>query len=182
MKSPQRLSFVDGFRRADDGAALLEFALIVPALLVVYLGGYQASQAVAVYRKTADTTVELANVAAQYTTMSNADVMSVMNASSQVMYPYNTSSLAIVLSEIATDTNGKATVQWSVPNSNGTALAKNSTVNLPAGMAMPSTFYMLVNTSYQYTPWANFGFSNPVNMKSQIYMLPRESASIAYTG
>jgi Flp pilus assembly protein TadG len=170
------------FRGADDGTALIEFAFIMPALLVIYLGGYQASQAVSVYRKTADTTVELANVAAQYTTMSASDVSTVMNASAQVMYPYSTSTLAIVLSEIATDNTGAAKVVWSVPNSNGVALIQGSSVQLPSGMAQPNNYYILVNTSYNYTPWANFGFSTPVNMKSQLYMLPRQSASITYTG
>jgi hypothetical protein len=49
-------------------------------------------------------------------------------------------------------------------------------------LAQPNNYYILVNTSYHYTPWANFGFSSPINMKSQLYMLPRQSASITYTG
>jgi Flp pilus assembly protein TadG len=182
VKRSGRLSFAHRFRRAESGAAMVEFAMIIPVLIVLYLGGYQASQAVAVYRKTADTTVELGNVATQYTTMSDTDVSTVMNAASQVMYPYDTSTLAIVLSEIVTDAKGKATVSWSKANSNGTGLAQGSVVQLPAGMAQPNTYYVLVNTSYRYTPWVNFGFSSPVTMTSQIYRLPRQSASIPETG
>jgi Flp pilus assembly protein TadG len=82
------------------GAALVEFALVVPVLLIIYLLGYDAAEATAAYRKLSTTTVQLANVTAQYTTMSATDVSNVFNASAQVMTPFSASNLRIVLTEI----------------------------------------------------------------------------------
>ncbi len=169
--------------RADKrGVAAIEFAFTVPVLLVVYLAGFEISQAMATYRKVSDTTVELANVAAQYTTMGCLDVTSVMNASSQIMAPYPTQNLTIVVSEITTDNNKVATVLWSKTENCAAGLAQGSVVTLPPGLASPSTNYILVQTSYLYNPIVGGAFIGSIPMTDQIYMLPRASSSIPYTG
>lgn len=169
------------WREDRRGLAAVEFALLLPLMLLVYLGGYQVTQAVAAYRKLSVTTVELASVAAQYTTMTKADTQSVMTASAQVMAPYPTSKLAAVLSEITTDSSSKATVTWSQPFQGATALVIGSTVTLPAGMASPSSNYILVQTSYSWTPPISSSFMKTIPMGDQIYMIPRASASIPCT-
>jgi Flp pilus assembly protein TadG len=161
------------------GAAVVEFALIVPALLILYLVGFDAAQAVAAYRKLSAATVELANVTAQYTTMSATDVSNVFNASSQVMAPFPTSNLKIVLTEIKTDSSGNASVYWSRAYNGGSPL---TTVSVPAGIVSPNTNYILVQTTYSWTPPVSFGSFGTVPMSDQIYMLPRQSSSIPYTG
>lgn len=168
--------------RADTrGVAAVEFALVLPILLLVYLGGFEVSQAVAAYRKVADTTVELASVAGQYSTMSAADVSNIFNASAQIMTPYPTQNLSIVLSEVTTDGSGAATVTWS-QQYHGTALAAGSAVTLPAGMATPSTSYIMVDTKYTYVPTVGAAFVGSIPMSDRVFMLPRQSTAIPYTG
>lgn len=168
----------------DDrrGVAVVEFALIVPVLLVIYLVGYDAAQAVAAYRKLSTTTIQLANVSAQYTTMSANDVSNVFSASAQVMAPFSASGLQIVLSEITTNSSSAATVAWSQAYNGGAALTQGAAFTLPAGVASPDTSYILVQTSYSWTPPVAFGPIGTVPMTDQIYMLPRQSSSIPYTG
>jgi len=168
----------------DDtrGVAAVEFAFTVPVLLIVYLAGFELSQAMATYRKLSDTTVELANISAQYTTMGSLDVTSVMNASSQIMSPYPTQNLGIVLSEVTTDASSNATVTWSQASSGATALPVGQAITLPSGLASPSTSYILVQTTYRYTPTVGANFIGPIPMTDQIYMIPRSSPTIPYTG
>ena len=164
----------------ERGVAAIEFALVVPIVVVVYVAGFEVAEAATVYRKLNDTTVQLANVAAQYTSMSSTDTGNVLGASSQIMTPYPTSNLSIVLSEVTTDSSGAATVTWS-QQLNGTALATNSAVTMPAGYQTPLTSYMYVQTTYAYQPTIGAAFVGPITMKSQIFMLPRSSPSIPYT-
>ena len=164
------------------GASVVEFAFVVPVLLVLYLVGYDAAEAVSAYRKLSTTTVELANVTAQYATMGATDVSNVFNASAQVMSPFSASNLEIVLSEITTDASSAATVTWSQAYNGGAALTAGASVTLPSGLASPSTNYILVQTTYSWTPPVAFGPIGTVPMSDQIYMLPRQSASIPYTG
>ena len=170
------------WRNDERGTAAVEFALVLPVLLILYLGGFEISKAVATYRKVTDTTVELANVASQYTTMSAGDVATVMSASAQIMAPYSTAPLTIVLSEVTTDASNHPTVTWSQPYNGATPLAVGSAVNMPAGLASPSNNYLLVQTTYQYTPTVGSAYVHPIALSDEIYMIPRDSPSIPYTG
>ena len=169
-------------RRDRRGVAALEFALVLPMMLALYLGGFEACDAVSTYRKLADTTVTLGNVAAQYTSMSHTDVANVFAASSQIMAPYSTANLSITLSEVSTNASNVASVVWSQSYNGGTPLVTSTQVTLPSGMASPNTSYILVTTGYLFTLPTGYAFSHPLTMGDQIYMLPRQSASIPYTG
>ena len=181
----RRLFRLRGLRRlaADRrGIAAVEFALVVPVVIVVYLVGFELMEASTVNRKLTDTTVQVANVTAQFTTMGSADVANVFAASSQIMTPYPTTNLAMVLSEVTTDSTGSGKVAWSQPYQGGVQLAQGSTVTMPAGFQTPNTSYILVQTSYSYQPVIGGAFIQPISMTNQIFMLPRSSSSIPYTG
>jgi Flp pilus assembly protein TadG len=171
--------FWSRWRASESGVSAVEFALVMPMLLIVYLGGFQTALGVATYRKVADTTVELANVTAQYTTMSATDVANVMGASAQIMSPYPTQNLSIVLSEISTDAKGNATVTWSCPYNGGVKLVDGSSYTLPTGMASPSTAYLLVQTNYTYVPIIAYGIASSIPLADKLYMQPRQSSSIS---
>lgn len=167
--------------RDHRGVAAVEFALVVPVVIVVYLGGFEVMEASTVYRKLTDTTVQLANVTAQYTTMSSADVDNVLGASAQIMTPYPTTDLTIVLSEVTTNNAGAGEVAWSQAYQ-GTALAPGASVTMPAGFQTPNTSYVLVQTTYAYQPVIGGAFIKPIKMTNQLFMLPRSSPSIPNTG
>jgi Flp pilus assembly protein TadG len=139
-------------------------------------------EAATVYRKLTDTTVQIANVTAQYTTMGSPDVANVLGASSQIMTPYSASNLSIVLSEVTTDNAGKGSVTWSQAYQGGTALAAGASVTMPGGFKTANTSYILVQTTYAYQPVIGGAFVKPISMTNQMFMLPRSSSSIPYTG
>ena len=182
MSRPRTASLIPRFRHDHRGVALVEFALIFPMLVALYFGGFEVCNMTATYRKLTDTTVEVANVTAQYPTMAAADVASVFAATSQIMAPYATSNLQIVLSEVTTDVNSAATVTWSQSYIGATALAVGSALTMPSGLAAPSSNYILVQTTYNYTPTVGSAFIGTVPMTSSIYIIPRNSPSIPYTG
>ena len=173
------LAFLRRFRPAASGVAAVEFALIVTMLLVGYLGGFAVAQATSTYRKLADTTVELANLTSQFTSMQATDAQGVMAAAAQIMAPFPTGALSEVLTLVATDANSNATVTWSqaYPTASN-ALTKGASVTLPANLAQPSTTYIMVQTSYSYTPIAGTAFVPTIPMTDQIYILPRQSTTI----
>jgi Flp pilus assembly protein TadG len=170
--------------RGDQrGVAAIEFALVVPVVIVIYLVGFEVTEAATAYRKLTDTTVQLANVTSQFTSMSSTDVPNVLDATVQIMTPYPTSSISIVLSEVTTNSAGAGTVTWS-QEYQGTCLAVGTPITMPAGFQTPNSSYVMVQTSYSYQPTIGAAFIGPgralgpITMQDKIFMLPRASSSI----
>jgi Flp pilus assembly protein TadG len=185
---PRLKSWNRGFWRDllihTGGVAAIEFALVVPLVIIVYAGGFEIVQAATVNRKLTDTTVQLANVTTQYTAVAaNPDLNNIFSASAQIMAPYPTGSLTIVVTEVQTDVNSHGTVAWSQGYPTASAcLAKNSVVALPAGFASPNSYYILVQTTYSYAPTIGSAFVHTIPMSDQIFMVPRQSTQIPATG
>ncbi|NDU79348.1 pilus assembly protein, partial [Actinomadura sp. DSM 109109] len=60
--------------RDERGIALVEFALSVPLLLLMFIGSYQLTDAISAYRKVTTATRAIADLSSQYTTVSNSDL------------------------------------------------------------------------------------------------------------
>jgi Flp pilus assembly protein TadG len=167
---------------ADNrGGAAVEFALIVPVLVLLYAVGFEICQAATVKRKLTDTTVQLASLTSQYTKVTKNDISTIMNASAQVMSPNPTNVLSIVLSEVSIDNNGKATVTWSEPYHNGVAFsgtALSAPPTAPASFQTANSTYIVVQTTYTYTPVIAGSFMAPMTLSNQSFMLPRDTGSI----
>ena len=108
---------VHSLARDCRGVSAVEFAIIAPMLIVIFFGGLVTTQAVAISRKVAITTRALADLTSQYTQMSSSDMTTVMNASTQIIAPYDATPLSIRISQITTNPVGlQAKVDWSVVN------------------------------------------------------------------
>ena len=165
------------------GVAAVEFALLVPVVIVVYLAGFEVMEAATVNRKLTDTTVQIANVTSQYTAMSTTDVGNVLGASSQIMTPYPTTNLSIVLSQVTVDGGGVGQVDCSQGYQGGAALIPGtSTVTMPAGYRTKGDSYIMVQATYAYQPVIGGAFIQPITMTNQIFMLPRSVSKITCSG
>src|SRR3954447_24736420 len=113
------------------GISAVEFAMLLPLMVTLYLGVVEVSQGVATDRKVTLTTRTMADLASRVSSINNADMSSLLNASAAVIAPYQPAPLKIVLSAVSIDANGVAKVAWS-DALNGTAHSVGSTVTLPS--------------------------------------------------
>ncbi len=160
------------------GVAAVEFALVLPVMLLMYFGGVEITQAVMVNRLVALTATTVTNLTSQYTTISaSTDMPDILNASAEVLAPNPASNAKVVVSLIAIDSKGNATVSWS-KTLNGTALTTGQSVTVPAALAVPNTTLVYGQVTYAYSPAFDFIKSAPFNLRSAVYMSPRNSTTI----
>lgn len=169
---------VSRFGRDKRGVSAVEFALLAPLMIGLYLGCAEISDGVAADRKVSLTAAALANLAAQTTSMTAADMTNILDASSAIISPYSAANLKITLSCISIDANKNATVKWSVTRG-GTALSGAAT--LPSALAIASTQLVFAQVSYAYTPTVGYTITGTLTLSDQMYMSPRISAP-AYAG
>lgn len=162
------------------GVSLVEFALVLPVLITLYLGSFQLEDAISCNRKITIATRAVADLVSQNQTGSTsaAEVDGDLYAATMVLAPYSSTAAVIRVTEVATDLTGKTTVQWS-RGLNGTGYTIGSTVTtIPTAMKIPGSYFLFAEVTYSYVPGVNFGFVNAMKLYDSIYMLPRNTTSI----
>ena len=115
--------------RDDRGAAAVEFAIILPVMLALYLSTAVTTKAYMATRKVALVARALADIASRQTastgnpTVSDADMTNFFAAAATIMAPYSSTSLKMTLSRIDvvkdSANNMWAFTKWSVKNNGG---------------------------------------------------------------
>jgi len=159
--------------RDNRGVSAVEFALIAPLMVSLYLGCVEISDGVSAQRKVTLIASTIANLTAQSTSLSTSDVSNILDASTAIIYPYGASTLTMTVSCIALDANKNATVKWSVTR-NGTALS--GSVTLPTALQVANTQLVYSQVSYGYRPAVGYTISGTLTLSEQMYMMPRITA------
>ena len=159
--------------RDDRGVSAVEFALIAPLMISLYLGCVEISDGVSAQRKVTLIASTIANLTAQSTSLATSDVSGILNASTAIIYPYGSSTLKMTVSCIAIDANKNATVKWSVTR-NGTALSGSAT--LPSALQVANTQLVYAQVSYGYKPVIGYTITGTMTLSEQMYMMPRITA------
>jgi Flp pilus assembly protein TadG len=160
------------------GFAAVEFALILPFMLLLYLGSVELTQGIMIDRQVALTADTVTNIVAQYTTISASQQLpDILNASAQIFEPNPSAPASVVVSLIAIDSAGNATVSWSQAL-NGTPLTKGQSISVPSNLDIPNTTLVYGQAGYAYTPWFDFLGIGTLNLSSSVYMSPRASSTI----
>jgi len=175
------------FGRAREGVAAIEFALILPVMLLIYLGMVVLTTGIAIDRKVSTMAYTLADLTARAQAVTNNDRDLMFSAARAILAPYATTNVTLVLSSVYFDNNGRATVSWSDANKAGAALTRGSTYVLPdyaTSLAMPNSSLIIGQVTYPYAEgWVGVltslgfsigGFQNGVlTMRETSYMRPR---------
>ena len=165
------------------GVSAIEFAMILPALILMYVGSAEVGNALTIYRRTSTIASTAADLTAQTKTVSTTDLQDIVSASTSIMTPYPTQPLKIVLSSVVADTNNIGKVAWSYSNK-GSGRAVNSIYPVPAGLTEPSSSVIVAEITYAFTPLVDFksAFSpGSFDMKRTFYARPRRSLAVAKT-
>jgi Flp pilus assembly protein TadG len=169
------------FGRDQSGVSGLEFALIAPLMLTVYLGTFEVTQGIAMDRLVKLNAGAITNLVAQYTTISSSrDMPDLFAATAQIMKPYPQATPTTVVSCISVDAKGNATIAWSQA-SGGSARNVGQSVTVPAALDKPNTELILGETSMPYTSPIQFLPIGTWTLHAATYMFPRASSTITLT-
>jgi Flp pilus assembly protein TadG len=175
----RRLSLsLERFAKERRGIAAVEFAMLLPMMMTLFLGSVEITTGVAIQRKVTLTARAVADLSSQFTAIADSDMTNILNASSDIIAPYASAQLASVVSELSINAQGQATVVWS-DTLNGTARTVGSTVTIPSNLAIANTYLILGEAQYKYSPPYGYVVTGTLTLSDQIYMRPRQANSIA---
>ena len=188
MANPVLHGLLRRFVRERGGVSAVEFALILPFMLTLYLGGSELGDGMAIQFKATLAARTVADLATQYTNIPDTTTMNqLLGAASTVMTPYPTANMTVVVTELKL-VNGSSTgtVVWSASNT-GSGRAVGSTFPLPTAMqalataSTPTVYMILGETTYPYTPAMGYAITGTINIYEDVVFSPRLASCVQYT-
>lgn len=165
------------FYRNDRGASAVEFALLLPLMLTLYLGGVEVSDAVSVDRKVTMTARSVADLTARTTNVTDSQMQDILNAASAVTAPYPAAKMKVVVSSVYIDGNGVAKIEWSDAR-NASKHNKGDPATVPAALLIKNSYLIWSEVQYAYTPTIGYVLTGTLTLSDQKYMRPRLSDAV----
>jgi Flp pilus assembly protein TadG len=171
------LSLFRKFRRDGSGLAAIEFAMLAPVMAAMFLGSIELCDALNCQQKVTGMASTAADLVAQETNMTDAEVSNVFSAVNAIVYPYPTSSLKITITSLVDNGKGGGTVQWSDAQ-NATARAVGATVTVPTGVLTTGGTVILAEITYPYNSPVTDYITGTTNMTEVFYERPRRTSAV----
>jgi Flp pilus assembly protein TadG len=164
----------------ERGVSAVEFALLLPLMLTLYLGCVEISQAISADRKVTLTSRTVADLVSQLSTIDKNGVTDVLKASSSVMAPFKTTTLKVTVTSVKIDSAGNATVAWSESLDGTVVHAPGDTVTLPTALKIANSTVIWAESSHDYTPAIGYIITGPLTLNDKLYMAPRLASCVTY--
>ncbi len=180
---------VQRLKRNEKGVAALEFAMIAPVMLTLYMGSVELHHALSADRRVTDIASATADLVAQSSDISGK-MDNIFEAASTYLKPYGVENLHITVTSICHDKDDKGRVDWSANYTNGGVKTYNhmDLIDLPLDsddnpiLTIQGTSLILAEVSYNYTsPLGKYVHSTVLS--DRYYLRPRlkDTASVINT-
>lgn len=172
------------FAAAAEGVAAVEFALIVPLLLTLYLGSVEASSLYTVDRRVTVISGAVGDLIARWNpddgSIPQSTIDDYFTAAEVIMTPYDATGLQQVVSLLWINSTGTTKVLWSKATGGATPRATNSTYPLAATTQMnvvargTSGGWLVVSEAlFPYKPVMGLVFQSALDLDHTSFFLPR---------
>lgn len=164
------LSCLGRFGLDERGVAAVEFAIIAPVLIALYLGLAELCQAYMAQKRASHVASQVADIVAQADVVTVDQITDTFAISALVMRPFTSTNLAMTVSGVTRGTDGVARVDWSRTQGGS---VRSGTVTIPAGLISNGESIILSEATYAYrSPLARL-FPGVRNFRSTYYLRPR---------
>lgn len=155
------------------GVAAVEFALIAPMLVGLYLGSVELTLAFQAQQRMTHMASAIADMVAQSRTISTAQLDDIMQSGSVMAFPLSTVPLHQRISSITASSAGVASVDWTRTNFSGMAASA-----APAGFLKANESVIVADVTYAYHPIFTVILPVTVTFKQHAYLRPRLSTTV----
>ncbi len=172
---------VERFAQAKEAVAAVEFALILPALMMLYMGAIEVSQVVSVDRKMSAAAGALGDLVARSDDeITAATLDDYFHAVGLIMTPYSDASLKQLVTLVYIDNAGDTDVTWSVGYNGATAKTAGTSYTLPSEITdIARDMYIVVSEAQlAYAPWGGYVLDTSFNLYKQFFHTPRFGTEI----
>jgi Flp pilus assembly protein TadG len=175
--------------RNESGMAAVEFSLILPILVILWIGGVEVTEALSVDRRINNLSSSIGDLVARSKAVTVADLTAIFNLGPKAMYPAcdipgkpscTSQGLAMRVTAVNMDgaTPANGTVAWSAASGSVTKyLTSNTQMNtlVPATLRVANTQVIMSEVYYNYKPAIGYVLTGPSGkaLSDRMYFVPR---------
>ena len=183
VRFPTQGRRISRWRGGERGTIAIEAAIILPLLVLIFLGMVELSQALTVKRRVQSVASTTADLVAQSETVTTAQLNDIASIGSQLMLPFSSTGIALTITSVAEDSQNHITVQWScswatLSSSANCSASGAAYTGLPSGLLSAGQSLIIGRTSYPYTPAIGEFLTGGLTFSSSSYFRPRLVSSV----
>jgi Flp pilus assembly protein TadG len=164
----------------ERGMAAVEFSLILPIMVLLWIGGVEVTQGLSVDRRLNNLCSSIGDLVSRTKTITKAQIDQIFDIAPGAIYPYSATSLQMRVTAVKIDGSQNATVTWS-RSEGGTAYSKTQNLNavVPETLRVANSQIIMSEVNYTYTPAVGYVITGSVGMSDRLYFVPRLVDSIS---
>lgn len=167
------------FSRADDGTTLAEFAITVPILTTLLLGGVDIARFAFLQQKLDRAASAVGDMVSQGQTITTAQINDIFRAVAPVIQPFPTDPGIVIVTSVGASGGGPATINWQ--RSGAGSLAATSAIGQPGSPpTLPTGFVVrdgetviIAESFYDFTPLFLPDIVVPRRVYHRVFYRPR---------
>ncbi len=137
--------------REKDGIGAIEFAILVPVLLLLYLAALQTTVALSVAQRASRAAGTIDDIVTQQSKVSTSFLATMPSVAKAIFVPYTISGMTLKITGIKIDASSKATVAWSWEQDGTTAYTSGSAVTgVPTDLNKANSFLVRTELAVPY--------------------------------
>lgn len=171
------MRFFNRFRRSDRGLAAIEFALIIPVMLVTFFGIAEIANYILAARKVSNVASSAADLVAQDAVIDDGEMADIMGALDVVLRPFDPDEAQIRITSVVADSDGETTAAWSDARNTG-AYAEGSPIDVPDGIVPDNQGIVMTEVSFTYKTLFGMFLTDGMTVSDTFYLKPRRSTTV----
>ena len=160
------------FHRDERGVSAVEFALLAPFMIALYLGSVQLTLGLTADRKVSQVANTVADLVTQDDFVTDGDLADIYAAADAILNPFDTGALSLRITSVRMDADGEVFVDWS-EGDGMTALDTDNLPDLPDGLLAPMNSIIMVEAHYRFATNLGELTKTPINLSDTAYLRPR---------
>ena len=161
--------------KQESGIAAVEFSLILPILVLLWIGGVEVTQALSIDRRLNNLAAAVGDLVARDKKLTPSKIAAIFDIAPGALFPYESTGVSMRVTAVQVDEDGNATVAWSQAEGSQTAYPDNQDVTsiVAETLRVPDTQIIMTEVYYTYTPTVGYQITGPLALEDRMFFVPR---------
>jgi Flp pilus assembly protein TadG len=135
-----------------DGFAAVEFAMVAPIMIVMFVGTVELTEALSMDRRMTTIADSVADLVSQSATVNDGELADIVTIADSLLGGGNPAKLQVMVASVVADPKGNPIVDWSYGTSDNLPTPGSPYTELPVGMLTPGQGVIISEAVYKFKP------------------------------